>query len=131
MNDLIIASGPVIVENGCVLLNKHGDTSFYKFCGGRREHNDSLQDTAKREFKEEMGTDCEILEPKPFLMYTTKETDLGMNDVILVHYLAKRIGEINPGPDIREWKFVPIGQLTDEELAPNIIPTLQHFGFMP
>ena len=28
--------------------------------------------------------------------------------VILVHYLAKRIGEVKPGKDIREWKWLDI-----------------------
>jgi len=35
MPKIIIASGPVIVENNKVLLNQHGDTEFWKFCGGR------------------------------------------------------------------------------------------------
>ena len=56
MQKIIIASGPVIVENDKVLLNKHGDTKFYKFCGGRVEDlSTSLIDNAKREVKEEMG----------------------------------------------------------------------------
>jgi len=37
MPKIIIASGPVIVEDGKVLLNKHGGTTFSKFCGGRVE----------------------------------------------------------------------------------------------
>jgi 8-oxo-dGTP pyrophosphatase MutT (NUDIX family) len=37
MKNIIIASGPVIVENYKVLLNQHGDDSFWKFCGGRVE----------------------------------------------------------------------------------------------
>jgi len=35
---LIIASGPVIIENGKVLLNKHGDDKFWKFLGGKVEN---------------------------------------------------------------------------------------------
>jgi len=35
MLKIIIASGPVIVENNKVLLNQHGDTDFWKFCGGK------------------------------------------------------------------------------------------------
>lgn len=53
MTKIIIASGPVIVENGKVLLNKHGDTAFWKFCGGRVEDFETdLISNARREVKE-------------------------------------------------------------------------------
>lgn len=128
---LIIASGPVIVEDNKVLLNQHGDTEFWKFCGGRVENlDDNLIESAKREAREEMGIGIEILDENPFLLHTFKETPKSNTDVILVHYLAKRIGEITPGEDIREWKWIAIEDLKNENLAPNIIPTLKHFGFI-
>jgi 8-oxo-dGTP pyrophosphatase MutT (NUDIX family) len=131
MNKIIIASGPVIIENGKVLLNQHGDTTFWKFCGGRVEDYEiNLIETARREVKEEMGLDIEIINKTPFLLHTTKETQNETIDVILVHYLAKRIGDILPGADIREWKWIPIEELAKENLAPNIIPTLRHFDII-
>jgi 8-oxo-dGTP pyrophosphatase MutT (NUDIX family) len=131
MNKIIIASGPVIVENNKVLLDQHGDTSFWKFCGGRVEdYTISLIETARRKVKEEMGIKIEIINSSPFLLHTIKETADGNIDVILVHYLAKRIGEIIPGKDIREWEWISIENLQKEDLAPNILPTLRHFGFI-
>jgi 8-oxo-dGTP pyrophosphatase MutT (NUDIX family) len=120
----------VIVENNKVLLNQHGDTTFWKFCGGRVEDfGTDLIQNAKREVKEEMGIEIEIINEKPFLLHTTKETPEGKIDVILVHYLAKRIGEIQPDADIREWDWLDINNLP-ENLAPNILPTLKHFEFI-
>ena len=131
MNKVIIASGPVIVENGKVLLDQHGDTTFWKFCGGRADDLESgLIEVASKKVREEMGIEIELSSAEPFLMYTTKETADGVIDVILVHFLAKRIGEINPGPDIREWDWLDINNLPDN-LAPNILPALIHFGFLP
>ncbi|EKE11187.1 MAG: hypothetical protein ACD_15C00133G0038 [uncultured bacterium] len=131
MKKIIIASGPVIVENNRVLLNQHGDTEFWKFCGGRVENfDDNLIEAAKRESHEEMGIGIEILDEKPFLLHTAKEAPEGKIDVILVHYLAKRIGEIFPGQDIREWRWIPLEDISKENLAPNILPTLKHFGFI-
>jgi ADP-ribose pyrophosphatase YjhB (NUDIX family) len=125
----IIASGPVIVEDGKVLLNQHGDTTFWKFCGGKVESMDTtLKDTASREAKEEIGVDLEFQDAEPFVMHTTKQTDDGDVDVLLVHYLAKRIGDIKPGADIREIEWLDINSLPDN-LAPNILPTLKHFGY--
>lgn len=132
MSKIIIASGPVIVESNKVLVNKHGDTNFWKFCGGRVEDfNSGLQDNAAREAKEEMGIEIEVINLEPFITFTTKKMDGGggVMDVILVHYLAKRVGEIVPGADIREWKWLDVANLPDD-LGPNIIPALQHFGFI-
>ncbi|MEI7621635.1 MAG: NUDIX domain-containing protein [Candidatus Moraniibacteriota bacterium] len=131
MRKLIIASGPVIVEDNKVLLDQHGDTPFWKFCGGRVENFETdLIETAKQKAKTEMGIEIEIENQTPFLLHTLKQTPEGNFDVILVHYRAKRIGEIKPGADIRQWKWIPLKDLAKEDLAPNILPTLKHFGFV-
>lgn len=126
----MIASGPVIVEDGKVLLSQHGDTEFYKFCGGRIDDSEDLKETAIRRSREELGINIEILDENPFLLHTIKETPEGNIDVILVHYLAKRIGEIKPGEDIRKWDWIDIEDLEKENLAPNIMPVLDYFGFI-
>lgn len=130
MDKIIIASGPVIVEDGKVMLNQHGDTNFWKFCGGRVENFETdLIENARREVKEEMGIEIEILDENPFITHAKKETPEGVLDVILVHFLAKRIGEIKPGKDIRQWDWLDANNLPDN-LAPNIVPALKHFHFL-
>lgn len=129
MSKIIIASGPVIAEDGKVMLNQHGDTDFWKFCGGQIKDDESLMETATRRVKEEMGIDIEILDENPFIAYAKKKTPEGVMDVILVHYLAKRLGEIKPGTEIREWNWFDIKNLP-QDLAPNIIPALKHFRFI-
>lgn len=127
---IINVSGPVIVEHGKVLLNQHGDTTFWKFCGGKVEDfGVDLIENAAREAKEEMGIDIEILDESPFITFTRKETPEGKIDIILVHFKAKRIGEIKPGADIREWVWHDINNLP-ENLGPNIIPALKNFGYI-
>lgn len=130
MSKIIIASGPVIAENNKVLLNKHGEDEFWKFCGGRVEENETnLKEAAIREVKEEMGLDVEILNNDPYFVYAEKEKDGASVSVILAHFLARRVGEIIPGADIREWRWIDINDLDKENLAPNIKPVLKHFGF--
>ena len=118
---IIVVSGPVIIEKGKVLLNKHGDTTFWKFPGGRIEDFTelSLDEHAKREVMEEMGIGIDIVRPLSTLM-----TKKGEDVVILVHFLANRIGEVFPGSDIREWKWLPIKSLPDD-CAPNIKPIIE------
>lgn len=118
----IIASGPVIIEDNKVLLNKHGEDGMWKFCGGEVEDfSVSLEESAKREAKEEMGIDIEIIRPlKPM---TVKKFDGSV--VVLIHFLAKRIGEIKPGLDILEWGWFPVDKLP-ANCAPNIAEVLKN-----
>lgn len=116
----IIASGPVIIEDNRVLLNQHGEDIFWKFPGGTVEDfSVSLEDNAKREVKEEMGIEIEIIKPLKPLLVQKPSGEV----VILIHFLAKRIGEVVPGSDIREWNWFDLNDLPTN-LAPNIKPVL-------
>lgn len=116
-----IASGPVIIEDGKVLVDKHGDDKFWKFPGGRQMDNLDFLSNAKMRVKEELGIDVEI-EGEPFVMSFKRDEEF----VILVHYLAKRIGEIKIGEGVREFKWLDINNLPDD-CAPNIKPVVEHF----
>jgi len=125
--NFIIASGPVIIENNKILLNKHGDDNFWKFPGGRIESFDfidplnSLETACSREVREEMGLEIKIIKPlKPMMIPKPNSPD---TQVVLIHYLAERVGEVNPGNDIREWNWFDLNNLPPD-LAPNIRPVL-------
>ena len=102
----VIASGPVIIENNAVLLNKDPDDPFWKFPGGKWELYDlsdweqGLEEVARREAKEEVGIDIEIIRPLKPMMLKNSETI-----IVLIHWLSKRIGEIVPGGDTTEWAW--------------------------
>lgn len=106
----IIASGPVIIENGKVLLNKekkNGNKTSWFFPGGKvKDLNEDLETACRREVKEELGIDIEIIKPLETLTYETDE-----KVVVLAHYLAKRIGEIKPGKEIADWGWHDINKL--------------------
>ena len=126
----IIASGPVIVEDNKVLLDKDKKEDLWKFCGGKvSENNLDLINTAKKRAQEEMGITIEILDENPFVMYLKRNIQGELIDVLLVHYLAKRIDEINPGGETKEWSWFELNNLPSN-LGPNIIPALKHFGFI-
>ena len=129
MKKVIIASGPVIVRDNKVLLNKHGDTNFWKFCGGKVKDGENLTETARRRAQEELGIEINIINSKPFVMHVSQEIGGQNVDVILVHWLAEFKGEINPGTDVQKWDWLEIEKLP-ENLGQNIIPALKHFGFI-
>jgi ADP-ribose pyrophosphatase YjhB (NUDIX family) len=120
-----IASGPVIIEKGRVLLNRDPGDPFWKFPGGLLEYwdfknkHEALEETAKREVKEEMGIQIKIIKPlKPMLVKN------GKTWYVLIHYKASRIGKIKPGGDTIDWGWFDIKRLP-KNLAPNIKPVLQ------
>ncbi len=112
MNDIIIASGPVIIEDGKVLLNreqKESGVTPWLFPGGKVEDLDlSLEDTCKREAKEEMGIEVDIIRPLETLLI--KRPD-GNGHAVLTHYLATRRGEITKGEGIVEYGWFDINSL--------------------
>ncbi len=130
MNKIIIVSGPVIVKDNKVLLDKDLKDDFWKFCGGKVKEDERLVDTAKRRSKEELGIDVKLLNKNPFMAFSEKEAETGNIDVILAHFLARTESEIKPGADIREWKWIPLADLEKEPLAPNILPALKYFKFI-
>src|SRR3989344_5363949 len=105
-SNTIIAAGPVIIEDGQVLLNRErksdGTASeWWMFPGGGAEDFDiSLEEVCRREAKEGLA--------------------------ILVHYLAKRIGEIQPGLETLEWAWFPLNELP-EKSAPNVVKIIKDF----
>src|SRR3989338_957323 len=111
----ILASGPVIIENGKVLLDRESDKNnserekLWMFPGGAVEKFDiTLEETCRREAREEMGIEIKILKPLRTIM--AKRPD-AKGLVILVHYLAEKIGEIKPGDEIKEWGWFNIYNL--------------------
>jgi len=132
-NKIIIASGPVIIEDGKVLLNRHGkteeDQKIWKFPGGRVEFDNVdflsdniLENECKREVMEEMGLEIEIIRPlKPMLVKISDNIS-----VVLIHYLATRIGEVKLGSDIIDSGWFPLDKLP-ENCAPNIAPVIAEY----
>lgn len=117
----IIASGPVIIENGQILLNRekkpHGSNLFMLPGGMVENFLIPLEETCRREVKEELGIDIEIIRPLRTLIVKRPGTEDGL--AILAHYLAKRIGEIKPGAGTIEWGWFDINNLPDN-CAPSV-----------
>ncbi len=128
MQKIIIASGPVIVRDEKVLLDKSGNDDFWKFCGGKIIEGENLQERAISRAKEELGVDIKILDTNPFLMHTKKIGEENI-DVLLVHYLADFTGKVILGDSVREWAWLDIDNLPNN-ISPNIIPALKYFNFI-
>ena len=121
----IIASGPVIIEDGKLLVNKDDKDDFYKLPGGTIEPNvESLEEACIRETKEENNVDVEIIKPlHPMILWKNPQTNEDMV-IVLIHYLGKlkNPDEMKPMPPIQEVKWLDINEIKDgkHNVAPNI-----------
>ena len=124
-DDTIIASGPVIIENNKVLLNReqkdYGETPWL-FPGGKMETEDIDEEACcHREVMEELGIRVKILKK---LLTITEEHDSKKYE--LHHYLAERIGDVNcTNPEIIEWAWHDINNLPDN-CMPNVYKIIDY-----
>ena len=59
---LNVRAAGVIIHNGKILVHKNINSEHYALIGGRVEIGESSDETVKREIKEELGKDTEIIE---------------------------------------------------------------------
>ncbi|MGA2130582.1 MAG: NUDIX domain-containing protein [Candidatus Pacearchaeota archaeon] len=120
----IVASGPVIIENGKLLVIKDSKDDFYKIPGGTVEEGESLEEACIREAKEETNADIEIIKPlHPNILYKNPNTSEEMV-IVLIHYEAKLLNkkDMKPIAPIKEIKWLDIKEIKQEKynVAPNI-----------
>jgi ADP-ribose pyrophosphatase YjhB (NUDIX family) len=126
MNDkYIIASGPVIIEDGKLLVNKDDKDDFYKLPGGTIEQGvEDLEEACHRETLEENNAKIEIIKPlHPMILWENPQTKEKMT-ILLIHYLAKLINkqEMKPVSPIKEVRWISIEEIKNGKfkVAPNI-----------
>ncbi|MFH1785388.1 MAG: NUDIX hydrolase [Candidatus Micrarchaeota archaeon] len=101
----------VLIENGKVLLIKRGKEPFkgeWAVPGGRIEDNETAEECAKREMKEETGIDIEII--KLIGLYSDPKRD--PRGIIVGAFLVKEInGELKAGDDADEAQWYDLSNL--------------------
>ena len=121
----IIASGPVIIKNDKLLVNKHLKDDFYKLPGGSIEPDtDDLEEACHRESREENNAKIEIIKPlHPMIIWKNPQTKEKMA-ILLIHYLAKLKNpeEIRPIAPVQEVRWLDIEEIKQDKhnVAPNI-----------
>ncbi|HPD82027.1 MAG TPA: NUDIX hydrolase [Candidatus Pacearchaeota archaeon] len=85
----LIASDPVIIEKNKLLVVMDNKDPFYKIPGGTLEKEESLEDCAIRELKEETGFSCELIKKLPTMKLTKNLGASYSTKIELHHYLAK------------------------------------------
>lgn len=121
----IVACGPVIIEEGKIMVNKDLKDDFYKIPGGTVEPDtEDLEEACYREAREENNAEIEIIKPlHPMIIWKNPQTGEKMA-ILLIHYLAKLKNRqrIHPIAPIQEIKWLDISEIKKgkHNVAPNI-----------
>lgn len=122
----IVASGPVIIEEGKLMVNRDDKDEFYKLPGGTIEEEiEDLEKACHRKVKEENNAEIEIIKPlHPMILWKNPQTKERMV-ILLIHYLAKlkNRSEVKPIPPIKEINWLDVEEIKQGEhnVAPNIM----------
>lgn len=125
----IVASGPVIVYEGKLLLAKDTKDDFYKFIGGTVLEGESLEDACSRRSKEAVNADIEIIRPlSPHILYENPQTKEKMT-IILIHYLArlKNLEELSPQGNTTDILWLSPEEILagQSNVSPNVLALAQ------
>ena len=120
----IVASGPVIIEDGKLLVSKDNKDDFYKFIGGTVREGEDLEESCIRQAKEACNADIEIIRPLfPNILYENPTTKEKMT-IVLINYLAKlkNKDEIKPLPPEEDIKWVSFEDIKQGKgnVSPNV-----------
>ncbi|MEO8065971.1 MAG: NUDIX hydrolase [Candidatus Doudnabacteria bacterium] len=77
----VSVKGLVLNEEGKLMLLKEGNGDW-DIPGGSMVHGETFHQALKREIKEEMGVECEILDEKPFAVWLGQDS-LGIWRIII------------------------------------------------
>jgi 8-oxo-dGTP diphosphatase len=101
----------ILVENGKILLVLRGSEPFkgqWAVPGGRIEDNETAEECARREMKEETGLDIEIM--RLIGVYSDPKRD--PRGIIVAAYLVRRIGgQARGGDDAAEARWFDLGSI--------------------
>ena len=121
---LIVASGPVIIEDNKLLVVKDSKDPFYKLPGGTVKEGESLEDGCTRRASEEINAKIKIVKPlMPHILYENPRTKEKMT-IVLINYLSKLQNkkEIKPIPPTQDIKWIDIEEIKKGggNVSPNV-----------
>ena len=128
---VMIVSGPVIIDNGKILLSKSEKDKFYKLPGGRiKLGKETPEQGCKRRIKEETNGEIDIIHPLDTHILWRNPTTKEKMIIVLINYLAKLKNkkQITPKDDTTDIKWFDIKDIINgkyKEISPNTIFTLK------
>ncbi len=125
------AYGCFIIKDGQVLLEKqkHRSERFWSFPKGHKEGNETDEEAALREVREEVGLEVEIIDPEPILMEYDIIAEEGNRNHIPVGerihktvklYFAKPLSDtvVMQEAEVENAEYVPFAEVAEKLTFP-------------
>ena len=112
-------AGCAIIEKGKLLLIWKIKEGHYEFPGGRVEKDESKEDTAIRETREEIGCEVKILNYWGYEDFGVRDKEL-RGHVFLAELGKGQVPRIIETKIFRDIRWVPIEEYRDYAVAPNV-----------
>ena len=117
--DKDFAYGCIIIKDGQILLEKqkHKDERFWSFPKGHKEGNETDEEAALREIKEEVGLDVKIIDSNPVKMeydiYSEDGEHRKIHKTVLL-FFAEILGDASTSlqeAEVEAVEFVPLSEV--------------------
>lgn len=101
------------------------DNGLWELSGGRIQKGEDFITCLQRECLEEIGLPCEIIDPKPFIVYPT--IDLNGRARVMIFFKANFASlEFTPTPECQDLKFFDKTEIGNLQLYPQLKPLLEY-----
>jgi ADP-ribose pyrophosphatase YjhB (NUDIX family) len=125
----------VAIHDGAVLLHRAGDEPFWTLPGGRAEIGETAEETIRREMREELSTDVEVLRLLWFIENFFEYDGLSYHEVALYFLIslppgskpmARKVFEVSDAATTLRFRWVPLERETLANLP--LLPSFLALG---
>ena len=114
-----LAAGCVIVKNNSILLLHRIDKDWWEVPGGKAEQGETLEQTAAREFKEELGATVEIIRELGKTIFRSVEFELDYTWFLATLKNGESI-KIGEPKNFDRIEYIPLDDLKKNKLSTNM-----------
>lgn len=120
----ILAAAGVAVQDGCVLLLEDR-WGRWGLPSGYLEEGEAPEETLRREIREELGVESEIVAPlPPEVRWDGPEG----STFVLLHYAVRLLSrEFTPNEEVVQYRWVPFSELGQYNVWPNILRVCEEY----
>lgn len=120
----ILAAAGVAVQDGCVLLLEDR-WGRWGLPSGYLEEGEAPEETLRREIREELGVESEVVAPlRPEVRWDGPED----STFVLLHYAVRLLSrDFTPNEEVVQYRWVPFSELGRYNVWPNILRVCEEY----
>jgi len=130
----IPAVGAIIIRDGQILLVLRGNGPYQRYWsvpGGKVEWGETLEAAVQREVWEETGLTIQAGALAGAVDLIIRDNEQVITHHVIIDYFAEVTGgELHPGSDAPDVRWVPLNELCRLDVTPQLIEMLERVGVL-